>query len=142
MDSIQEWFSNSLVNWGIIHDTNSHADNMIIPGVIILIAFLVDYICRFIFLSAFKRLALKTKNTWDDLIVDRKIINKLMHIIPAVLIYLLLPLAFPQAEYAETLSLLLRLCMVYIIAVYCVLSMVPSALYMKSTPYATPVINH
>lgn len=40
-----------------------------------------------------------------------------MNIIPAILIYALLPLAFPQYEYAELLDLLLRLCTIYIIAV-------------------------
>ncbi len=117
MDSIQQWLSHLLVKWGIINDTASHVDNIIILGIIILLAFLVDYICRYFFLNAFRRIARKTKNEWDDLIVDRKVINKLMHIIPAVLIYALLPIAFPQSGYAEILDFLLRMCMIYIIAV-------------------------
>ncbi|MCD7936341.1 MAG: mechanosensitive ion channel family protein [Tannerellaceae bacterium] len=117
MDSIQQWLSHLLVKWGIISDTASHVDNIIILGVIILLAFLVDYICRYFFLNALRRIARKTKNEWDDLIVDRKVINKLMHIIPAVLIYALLPIAFPQSGYAEILDFLLRMCMIYIIAV-------------------------
>ncbi|MCD8044465.1 MAG: mechanosensitive ion channel family protein [Tannerellaceae bacterium] len=116
MESIQNWFSNRMVDWGFISDTTSHVDNIVMLIIIVTLAFLVDYICRNILLGAFKRLALKTENVWDDLIVDRKIINKLMNIIPAILIYVLLPLAFPASEY-EILDFLLRLCKIYIIAV-------------------------
>ncbi|MCD7977694.1 MAG: mechanosensitive ion channel family protein [Tannerellaceae bacterium] len=117
IDMIQNLVSKYLIEFGIINDTSSHWDNLVVLLIIIALAFMADFICRNIFLGAFKRLARKTKNEWDDLIVDRKIINKLMNIIPAILIYALLPLAFPQNEYMEILDLLLRLCMIYIIAV-------------------------
>lgn len=117
IDMIQNLVSKYLIKLGIIHDTNTYWDNIIILLIIIALAFMADFICRKIFLEAFRRLARKTKNEWDDLIVDRKIINKLMNIIPAILIYALLPLAFPQYEYAELLDLLLRLCTIYIITV-------------------------
>ena len=65
----------------------------------------------------FKRLAKRTRNQWDDLIVERKIINKLMHMIPAILVYVLLPLAFPVDETPKILGILQMICKIYIIAV-------------------------
>lgn len=117
MHTIQEWINNSLIKLGIISDAASEADNTIVLLLIILVTVLIDYICRYIFLGMFKRLAKKTRNQWDDLIVERKIINKLMHLIPAVLVYLLLPVAFPPAETPNVLSILQMLCKIYIIAV-------------------------
>ena len=70
-----------------------------------------------IFLNMFKRLAKRTRNQWDDLIVERKIINKLMHMIPAILVYVLLPLAFPVDETPKILGILQMICKIYIIAV-------------------------
>lgn len=117
MHTIQEWISNRLIDWGLINDTSSELDNTIILILIILSTVLIDYTCRYLFLGMFKRLAKKTRNQWDDLIVERKIINKLMHIIPAVLVYLLLPLAFPLEEMPKILLLLQLVCKIYIIAV-------------------------
>lgn len=117
MHTIQEWINNSLIDLGIISDAASDADNTIVLLLIILVTVLIDYTCRYIFLGMFKRLAKKTRNQWDDLIVERKIINKLMHLIPAVLVYLLLPVAFPPDETPNVLSILQMLCKIYIIAV-------------------------
>ena len=117
MYTIQESINQWLIDRGVISNTASVLDNTIMLLFIILITVAIDYICRYIFLNMFKRLAKKTRNQWDDLIVERKIINKLMHIIPAVLVYVLLPLAFPQAETPKLLDLLQMVCKIYIIAV-------------------------
>ena len=53
----------------------------------------------------------------DDLIVERKIINKLMHLIPAILVYIMLPLALPKEEMPTLLGVLQMVCSVYIVAV-------------------------
>lgn len=117
MNKIQEWTYDFLVKVGLISDTSSYLDNIVILLLIIAVTVGIDYSCRYIFLGMFKRLAKKTKNQLDDLIVDRKIINKMMHIIPAILIYILLPFAFSGEESPRVLAMLQRFCMIYIIAV-------------------------
>lgn len=117
MHTIQDWLSNQLISLGIIKDTVSVLDNSIVLLIIILITVAIDYTCRYIVLGMFKRLAKRTKNQWDDLIIERKIINKMMHIIPAILVYILLPIAFPAEESPKILIILQRLCLIYIIAV-------------------------
>ena len=117
MHAIQEWINNRLIELGIISEGASEVDNTIVLILIILITVLIDYTCRYIFLGMFKRLAKKTRNQWDDLIVERKIINKLMHMIPAILVYILLPIAFPPEETPKILGILQVICKVYIIAV-------------------------
>lgn len=56
----------------------------------------------------------KTKVTWDDHLYDRKVLNKLVDIIPATLVYLMLPAVFPETSW--TLIFLKRICLVYITA--------------------------
>lgn len=102
---------------GLISENSSYLDNIVILLLIIAVTVGIDYSCRYIFLGMFKRLARKTKNQLDDLIVDRKIINKMMHMIPAILIYILLPFAFSAEETPKILILLQKLCQIYIIAV-------------------------
>ncbi len=52
--------------------------NLVVLLLLIVITVGIDYTCRYIFLELFKRFA-QNQNQWDDLIVERKIINKLMH---------------------------------------------------------------
>lgn len=117
MQTIQEWIYNLLVGWGLIKDTHSYLDNIVILLLIIAVTMGVDYTCRYIVLDMFKRLAKRTRNTWDDLIIERRIIHKMMHIIPAVLVYILLPFAFSSEENPQILLLLQRFCLIYIIGV-------------------------
>lgn len=117
MNEIQDWVQQLLVDLHIIKDEPNYLDNILILTAIVLITFCIDYICRRVMLNAFKRVARKTKNQWDDLIVERKIINKMMHIIPAILTYVLLPVAFPKNEMPQLLAFLQKACAIYIIAV-------------------------
>ena len=117
MHAIQEWVNNHLIEWGIISSSANELDNTIVLLLIIAVTVGIDYACRYIFLNMFKRLAKRTRHQWDDLIVERKIINKLMHMIPAILVYVLLPLAFPVDETPKILGILQMICKIYIIAV-------------------------
>ena len=117
MEQIHDWIYDLLTRMGLIRATSGYWDNIMILLLIIGVTVAIDYICRCIFLEMFKRVAKRTKNQWDDLIVERKIIHKMMHIIPAVLIYVLLPFAFLAEETPVTLQLLRKLCLVYVIAV-------------------------
>ena len=117
MEQIHDWIYDLLTRMGLIRATSGYWDNIVILLLIIGVTVAIDYICRCIFLEMFKRVAKRTKNQWDDLIVERKIIHKMMHIIPAVLIYVLLPFAFLAEETPVTLQLLRKLCLVYVIAV-------------------------
>lgn len=117
MEILQNWIYNLLVDWRLINDSASYLDNTIILLLIIAVTVGIDYICRYIVLGMFKRLAKKTKNTVDDLIVERKIINKIMHIIPAILVYILLPFAFTTEETPGILAFLQKICLIYVIAV-------------------------
>jgi miniconductance mechanosensitive channel len=117
MDIIREYFNKCLINWGLIEGTANAFDNIIILLFIVVLVYIADYMLRIIVLGVFKRMAARTKNEWDDLIVDRKVIDKLIHVVPAVLIYILLPLAFSQDEQVHTLDFVRRLCLIYIIAV-------------------------
>ena len=117
MSELQQWINSYLIKWGLVHDSANIWDNLVVLLLLIVITVGIDYTCRYIFLELFKRFAQKTKNQWDDLIVERKIINKLMHLIPAILVYIMLPLALPKEEMPTLLGVLQMVCSVYIVAV-------------------------
>lgn len=117
MEQITNWFNQKLLNFGTSVSVADYLDNFAVLLIIILLALAVDYICRYILLGAFKKFAKKTTNQLDDLIIEKKIINKGMHIIPSILIFTMLPLAYPSPADKEILVLLLKLCQIYIITV-------------------------
>ena len=50
-------------------------------------AFIIDVIVRHVFIKTIKKIADKTKNTWDDKLFENKVFNKLANLIPAIVIY-------------------------------------------------------
>ena len=117
MEQITNWFNQKLLNFGTSVSVADYLDNFAVLLIIILLALALDYICRYILLGAFKKFAKKTTNQLDDLIIEKKIINKGMHIIPSILIFTMLPIAYPSPADKEILVLLQKLCQIYIITV-------------------------
>jgi Small-conductance mechanosensitive channel len=117
MDTIQEWVNELLTLLGVSADTGSYWDNTIAISVIVGVSFIVDIICRKIVLRIFKHVAKRTVNVLDDLIIERKIIHKLINIIPSILVYILIPLAFPDTQDTTMLKFIQQMCVIYIIAV-------------------------
>ena len=65
---------------------------------IILISLLIDWIAKRIILQTIKQIVRKSKVTWDDVIFERKVFNRLSHLAPAIVVYYLIEVAFPEAS--------------------------------------------
>ncbi|MBQ7824336.1 MAG: mechanosensitive ion channel [Bacteroidaceae bacterium] len=100
---------------GLNQDMVANIDQYVILGGIVLVALLVDYICRVVILQIVGHLVKRTKATWDDILFDRKVLKNLTRIVAPVLIYLLIPI-FLETESAAFLSFLLKLCQIYVVA--------------------------
>lgn len=117
MDKLREIGNSFLQLFGLSAEAAGRYENLVILFFIIIIAYIIDFIGRNIILRIFTHIAARTKTIWDDLIIERKIIHKMINIVPSVFIYLMLPLAFPAESNPETLDFLQRLCLVYIISI-------------------------
>jgi len=117
MEIIQNWIRKLLLEAGITTGAANFLDNIILLCVVIVVAFLIDLICRKVILNVFGKIAVRTKTDWDDIILDRKIIDRFIRIIPVIFIYIVLPLIFPVQEMPGTLNFMQKLCMIFIIGV-------------------------
>ncbi|MBU3916901.1 mechanosensitive ion channel family protein [bacterium] len=61
---------------------------------IVVLAVIADWITKQFLLRGVARLVAKTKSDWDDALQKRKFFNQLAHVIPAIVLYLLISLAF------------------------------------------------
>lgn len=110
-----EWVDSFLNSCGL-QDTDANiVDRIIIVVLILVVAFASDWFCRKIIMRGIRKLTDKTKVKWDDLVFNNKVLDSFCHIIPPVVIYALLPVAFPDGS--EFLAFVLKMCMIYIIAV-------------------------
>ena len=83
-----------LHGWGI-EESLAHILNIAFSVLIILlIAFIADLVTKKIILSSIARIVKKTENTWDDIILERKVFDKLSHFAPALTIYYLIGYLF------------------------------------------------
>ena len=64
-----------LIGWGMSPATADWLDQFIAFMLVLLLAFVADFICRKVLLRAIARLVQKTKATWDDILFDRRAIS-------------------------------------------------------------------
>ncbi|MCF8299384.1 MAG: mechanosensitive ion channel family protein [Saprospiraceae bacterium] len=89
LNNIQQWLSSFGVN-----DYFSHFFGILIIIIsIVIISLISNYITKNIILRVLRAVTRRTKTNWDDIIYQRKVFNKLSHLVPAILIYFLIPFA-------------------------------------------------
>lgn len=115
MEYFTTWTAAVLRHLGIRPEITGLVDRVIVILIILAIAYLADWVCRRGIVRAVRKITQRTKATWDDILFNDKVMNNFSHLIPPVIIYVLIPIAFPHDP--ETLAFIHKLCMVYIIAV-------------------------
>lgn len=113
---IVENINEYLVTLGTGQSLADSLDQFIAVGLLLLLAFSANFICRTVLLHVVTKLVKNTKVTWDDVLFDKKVLVNLSRMVAPVLIYVLLPVVFPREP--DVVSFLQRLCMIYIIATF------------------------
>lgn len=93
-------------------------DNFIVLLLIIGVSLLATLICRHIILRTVSKLVKKTKASWDDIIFDHKVMVHLSRMVSPILIYIFIPIAFPEHIDSGLLDLMRRICLIYVVAVF------------------------
>lgn len=115
MDTINNELTSLLQQIGVQQDSLGTTQRVVIIVGILLIAYLSDLFCRKVIVPTIKKLTAKTQATWDDYLFNDAVLNNLCHLIPPIILYALLPFAFPNEPIL--LAFILKLCWVYITAI-------------------------
>lgn len=70
------------------------AKMIIISTSLVLFCLFADFIARKLILVLIERIIRKTKNTWDDVLVEKRVFKNVAHIVPAVLMGVLSPVLY------------------------------------------------
>ena len=80
---LKDW----LMKEGIAENFAIILQSAIAVVVVIILAWLSDVISRKVLISIITKLVRKTKTHWDDILLERKVFNKISHFAPAIIIY-------------------------------------------------------
>ncbi len=83
--------------------------------VIIILCIVADFVARRIIVSCVARIIGRTRTSWDDAILERKVFNKLSHLAPGVVVYLMASEALTGYERAS--AAVVSITLIYLIIV-------------------------
>ena len=112
--SLGSWMNEILIDWGIDPKLANTFDETIIAVLMIGVSIGLDYLCQAIFVGGMRRYTKRAPHQWNTLLMKRKVVHHLIHVLPGILVYFLLPLAFVRGK--EILDFSQKICAVYIIA--------------------------
>ena len=115
MVNLGSWMNKLLIGWGVDPKIADTFDEIIIAVLLIAVAVGIDYLCQYIFVGSVKKLSEKSRFFWDSLLIKRKVVHNLVHAIPGIIVYALLPMAFIRGK--ELLLISQKICAVYIVIV-------------------------
>lgn len=107
------WMNDLLISWGFPAEYADMLDETIVAALIILLAVGLNYFFQAVVAGGIKRYIRRFPRRWNTLLVERKVIHHLLHVVPGVLIYVLLPVAFVRGK--GLLDFSQRMCAIYII---------------------------
>ena len=114
-----ETINNELMMWlqqlGVAEGGLLVVQRVVVIMGILLIAYVLDLICRKVVMPGVRKVTAKTQSTWDDYLLSDEVMKNVCHLIPPIVVYVLIPFAFPYEP--NFLSLVLKICTIYITVV-------------------------
>lgn len=107
------WMNKILIGWGVDAKFANAFDEAIIAVLMVVIAIGLDYLCQAIFVGGMRRYTKHSPHVWNTLLMKRKVFHHLIHTIPAILVFFMLPMAFIRGK--ELLFISQKACAIYII---------------------------
>lgn len=107
------WMNKILIGWGIDPKIANTFDEAIIAILMICIAVGLDYLCQAILVGGMRKYTNHSPHVWNTLLMKRRVFHNLIHTIPGILVYILLPIAFVHGK--ELLLISQKICAIYII---------------------------
>ncbi|WP_321515327.1 mechanosensitive ion channel domain-containing protein [Marinifilum fragile] len=88
---MKELLGVQLKNWLISEGFSDYwavlLQSVIAAIIVLIVAWLSDFIAKKILISIITKVVRKTKTHWDDILLERKVFNKISHFAPAFIIY-------------------------------------------------------
>lgn len=133
-----EIINNALTTWlqqmGVAEGSLLTVQRIVAIVVILLIAYLLDMICRKGVIPMVKKVTAKTQVTWDDYLLNDKVMSNACHLVPPIVVYVLIPFALSYEPNLQ--DFIQTICSIYItVVVMKLICAFLSSLYTISTEH-------
>ena len=115
LEEIRIFVEDIIESIGVHGSAVSLLRHVLLAVVSVLLAFIAERICKYVFVPLILRLVKRTQAKWDEIIFDQRVLRTACHIVPALVIWLLMPLVFYQFPIVQ--EVLTRLTAVYLTVV-------------------------
>lgn len=112
MEKITIYIEEILSGWGAGGEWSVIMSHLILIALAFGLAFIVGLVSRRVIVPIIMKITSKTKNTWDDLFMNKRVLNSACRILPAIIIWMFIPAVFYRFPYVE--ELLSRITAIYI----------------------------
>ena len=112
MEEIQTWIEQLVEACGVTGDAVNFVTHSILVVVAFALAFLAGWLCRKLLIPLVLKLTSKTEARWDDVMLSERVLLSACSIVPAVVIWQLLPWTF--YDFPVIREMLARLTAIYI----------------------------
>ncbi len=112
LDNLEQW----LLQLGMSANMAQFSKIVISLVVVVILAMIAKLLVQDILLSIVTKISMKTKNVWDDYLVERKVFHKLSRIAPALVVIYTIEIAL--SDYSLRFSEMVeKICVLYIVFV-------------------------
>src|SRR5690606_10500861 len=115
MNKIESRIEQLLQNMGLSHGAAENLRLMILILVLLLISGLVFWIAKKVILPYVYQWVKKSRFKWDDVLADKKMLDNLAHVFPAIVVRIFMPIL--MQDFAQAAPYLFRIVDVYLIIV-------------------------
>ncbi len=100
--ALGHWAYNWLINQGLSQESTSYVILSIDIFLVLLVSLVADFIARRIILGFVKTYVTRSKNTYDDVFLEKKVFQSLAHLIPAIIIWYSIPWIFDHVNFGNS----------------------------------------
>jgi miniconductance mechanosensitive channel len=118
-ESLSEIISKWLIQAGMQSDAALKFAGLNDFLIVLAIAILLYYITKFIITKIIRRIARRTKNRWDDVLLEKKVFNRMAFLVPGIIVYQAIPTTLDEFSPAF-ISLVVKLTNIYIVVIFLV----------------------
>lgn len=112
MEKATIYIEEILSGWGAGGEWPIVISHLILIALAFGLAFIVGLVSRRVIVPIIMKITSKTKNTWDELFLNRRVLDSACRILPAIIIWMFIPAIFYRFPYIE--ELLSRITAIYI----------------------------
>ena len=112
MEKATIYIEEILSGWGVGGEWSVIMSHLILIALAFGLAFIVGLVSRRVIVPIIMKITSKTKNTWDELFLNRRVLDSACRILPAIIIWMFIPAIFYRFPYIE--ELLSRITAIYI----------------------------